>query len=652
MASGSLAAESLPDTETTSKMSNLGLNSSDDPPPKKRTKLTAEEKAEREKEKAEREREREEKRKEKEEKDKEKAKMRAEKEEQKRSKEEERIKKEAERAAEKVKREEEKARRDEEKAKREEEKNKKDRTQLRMDTFFLKKTPSAASTSGGPPTRPQNVTGGMAPPSAPKAVPVPSRSTDSAGPMISAVSATRDVEMLDRPDKTDYVKYFQPFFIRQGVTVAPPHSFGKDEEATSYICDKLDREVLKRRDEDAMDIDEAKFQIPHPLPPSHFQDAFALPPAKRHKRGSLPKLSTKEVLAGLNRSPGPVPQIFTSKGSASIDYVAQLKKLPRKVLKYWEDIRPAYVGTYTRIPKTSGLRKGRNPFQKSLPGVDYDYDSEAEWVEGPDDDGEDLLSEEEDDSMDVGSPDEMDDFLDDESEDAAKKRNNLSGPLIPATSGLMWEGECPNMEELEPYRIGVLTSKLYSHLLHCWMRVNTFRNLVGHDTPIDPFSAKYWQPGKKKTSNIFQPPSVPSNHAITIISRPGPPPSGGDTLAPPVNASGPQAGRHSVTVDLHPLSESVKDHHGRFWTDDIQDSIIRNTVLELEKNRGEKLTLAALASESVASQTNMSPRWQLQFFSTLYKLPINASSILREVCNFIERNDRSKIGLVEELRSR
>ncbi|EPS39816.1 hypothetical protein H072_6266 [Dactylellina haptotyla CBS 200.50] len=490
--------DSLPDTETTSKMSNLGLDgTSDAPPPKKRTKLTAEEKAEREKEKAEREKEkaakekeREEKRKEKEEKEKEKAKIKAEKEEQKKLKDEEKAKKEAEKVAEKAKRdeekakkEEEKAKKEEEKAKKEEEKAKKDRAQLRMDSFFSRKGPASASASSASvQTTPSKKDASPIKPSIAIQPPLAVQAAPLVVPMVK-IGTAPEIEMTDKPEKpekSDFTKYFHPFFARAGVTVAPPHSFQKDEAASRYACQEMDKYVLRRHldSEDAMDVDIAKFEIPRPLPRSYFDEAFALPPAKRHRRGNLPKISTKDILTGLNSSPGPVPDFSGDKKLQNSDYVAYLKKLPRKYLKYAEDVRPGYYGTFTRIPKTSGLRKGRNPFQKSLPGIDYDYDSEAEWVQEPDDDGEELMSEDDEDPMDVGSADEMEDFLDDETEEVARKRNTVLGPLVPASSGLMWEDECPKTEEIEKYRLGVL--------------------IVGHTAPIDPFSGNYWVQEKKR----------------------------------------------------------------------------------------------------------------------------------------------------------
>lgn len=56
-----------------------------------------------------------------------------------------------------------------------------------------------------------------------------------------------------------------------------------------------------------------------------------------------------------------------------------------KFLSFREDYRPAYHGTWS---KTSTYVSGRAPFGKD-PFLDYDVDSEAEWEEGDDDEGED-----------------------------------------------------------------------------------------------------------------------------------------------------------------------------------------------------------------------------------------------------------------------
>ncbi|KAF3920194.1 hypothetical protein AA313_de0205565 [Arthrobotrys entomopaga] len=503
--SASPTSDALQDTDATKRLSNLGLSSSNDtPPPKKRSKLTAEEKAEKEKEKIEKKRE-------KEEKDKEKARIKAEKEEQKKLKDEEKAKKEAEKAADKVKRDEEKAKREEEKARREEDKAKreeekarkdaekakkeeakakKDRAQLRMDAFFSRKDSSVASTSRSTPSEgtPKKAAAAPTLPSNDIQAPVKGQPKLTALSTIT-ISSAPEVEMSDIPHKSEFDKYFESFYVKPRVLVAPPHSFQKDDAASEYICKEMDKLICQHESQpdDAMDIDKGEFSIPQPLPPSYFEEVFVLPPAKRQKRGNLPKFTTKQILVGLNSSPGPIANAFSEERIDQRDYIAILKKLPRKNLRFAEDVRPGYRGTFTRVPESSGLRKGRNPFQKSLPGVDYDYDSEAEWVEGPDDDGEELKSEM-DEEEDIDTADEMDDFLDDETEDLAKKGHKLSGPLIPVSTGIVWQYEqAKSNVDMSQFKINLL--------------------IADDGAPIDPFSDSYWQSSSDQT--IFRNPQQP-----------------------------------------------------------------------------------------------------------------------------------------------
>lgn len=194
-------------------------------------------------------------------------------------------------------------------------------------------------------------------------------------------------------------------------------------------------------------------------------DLLHLPRHKRVRRGQIPKYTVKQLLELINTSES---EISTS-SSASANhkspnyYLALLNALPRKHLHFATDIRPPYSGTFTRIPpENSGLRKGRNPFQPVLPNVDYDYDSEAEWVapeEGEEEDGEDLLSElgDEEDEEDIEDEDEMEEFLDDE-DDGVKRRAGALCPLLPFSSGLCWEdGRGRNeKKELQGLKLGIL----------------------------------------------------------------------------------------------------------------------------------------------------------------------------------------------------
>jgi hypothetical protein len=76
-----------------------------------------------------------------------------------------------------------------------------------------------------------------------------------------------------------------------------------------------------------------------------------------------------------------------------------------KLLRFEEDLRPPYVGTYS---KKSSVLNGRRPFFKDSALFNYDYDSEAEWEE--ESVGEDIVesvNEEEE----GGNELEFDDFL-------------------------------------------------------------------------------------------------------------------------------------------------------------------------------------------------------------------------------------------------
>ena len=58
------------------------------------------------------------------------------------------------------------------------------------------------------------------------------------------------------------------------------------------------------------------------------------------------------------------------------------EKIPMKLLKFSDDVRPGYIGTWT---KHSSVVTGRRPFAKDVDLLDYEYDSEAEWDDDPED---------------------------------------------------------------------------------------------------------------------------------------------------------------------------------------------------------------------------------------------------------------------------
>ena len=133
-----------------------------------------------------------------------------------------------------------------------------------------------------------------------------------------------------------------------------------------------------------------------------------------------------------------------------------LSQIPVKFLQFQEDVRPPYRGTYTSRPITGITKIARNPMRRDLPNTNYDYDSEAEWIE--DEDGEDLKSEKDED--DNEDEEDMDGFLDDENDELKdlKKGGAIQGDLEPVSTGLCWEDRRKRATNVKmmPYRMEVI----------------------------------------------------------------------------------------------------------------------------------------------------------------------------------------------------
>ena len=138
-----------------------------------------------------------------------------------------------------------------------------------------------------------------------------------------------------------------------------------------------------------------------------------------------------------------------------------LRALPVKYLKYYEDVRPPYIGTFTRRPKSSRSysKLCRKPcISRDLPDINYDYDSEAEWEEPGE--GEDLDSEGELDDEGDDEADDMDGFLDDEGAEQARKRI-FGGDMVPIQTGICWDDGKGERKEVE-FGDGKLDLKTFS----------------------------------------------------------------------------------------------------------------------------------------------------------------------------------------------
>jgi chromatin assembly factor 1 subunit A len=396
-------------------------------PPKKRVRLTCVEKEEKRimKEIKERERADEKSRKEAERREKEESKARrdAEREAERKRKdterEEKRLMKEAEKAEKEKAREDERRRKEEERQRIEEEKRKKERSQPKLNAFF--KIPGASVKSQDSDR---------------------SKSVDQA-PAENLISRNSN---LKPPGKnltlSDYEKRFPPFFVQSNVTIAPINIFERHQGAItnlekiidSYICGE---QTLPQR----QSFDTAAFNIRDSGP---------------NTRG-WKCVPVSDIMARLLGGPHRPIDLTTDSQNMQIKRTRHLLKfVPYKVLSFVEDVRPPYKGTYTKWPKHGVKKLARNPFKRDLPKVDYDYDSEAEWVA---DEGEDLESDGEEDEDGADDEDDLKGFIDDEDDSTTNARKIvLQGDLEVQSTGLCFEDQNsrnPNPRMFE-YRMEII----------------------------------------------------------------------------------------------------------------------------------------------------------------------------------------------------
>lgn len=121
-----------------------------------------------------------------------------------------------------------------------------------------------------------------------------------------------------------------------------------------------------------------------------------------------------------------IPSIISlmNDGTLSESNLAEkLKAVPMKFLSFEENIRPPYYGTFSKYCE----RVACHPFEVISDDINYDYESDLEWINYEDDEGEDIGDEDSDDGMDDDDED-MDEFLDTEA-DGVAERATIMGPL-------------------------------------------------------------------------------------------------------------------------------------------------------------------------------------------------------------------------------
>ncbi|KUJ17431.1 uncharacterized protein LY89DRAFT_696862 [Mollisia scopiformis] len=371
--------------------------------------------------------------------------------------EEKRVAQEAEKAAKEEKR----KKKEEEKQKADEEKRKKERSQMKLNNFFaIPAQPRPRSTSTESRGR-----SSMSP--APQS---------SIASLLTASAPSPSKLTPSKPQLSAYKKLFPDFFVQTGVTLAPANRFERDEEATEAIQATIDSYILgdrspdRQRSFDATDL----FHLSH--------DDMAL-------RGRY-HMPVREIMTEFysGKASRPIDLTTDSQNSQIKRTTDILKAVPMKFLHFQEDVRPPYRGTYTARPVNGMAKLARNPLRRDLPETNYDYDSEAEWIE--DEDAEDLKSEgEEEDEVD--EDEDMEGFLDDDGDDTSNSRRLvLQGDLEPISTGLCWEDRTKRTTNVKmvAYRMEMILDP-------------TIKS-------IDPFSTSYWDPPQITS---MDPPRIPLN---------------------------------------------------------------------------------------------------------------------------------------------
>ena len=347
----------------------------------------------------------------------------------------------------------------EEKQKAEEEKDKKARVFLYQ---RHERTMSVALTS---PQSQLRLNAFFVQPSMPNATSRSSPSRNTASPLSSRRSSIGEIKEMEgsrerspslflTPEKarpSDYERHFPPFFLQSYTVLAPQTRFSRDGKGIEYAQKSIDE-----------GLDQGRATIK----PFNAFDMLHLSPNSGQR---FPQVhSVKNIISKIHGSARTPIDLTESQCRRAIQKPTDLlKTVPMKYLKFFEDYRPPYTGTFTKLQDRRAMSKlCRRPFSRQLPNTNYDYDSEAEW-EDPGE-GEDLDSEGEEEAGEDEDENDMEGFLDDDEGNTVKKRP-LLGELEPACSEICWEDlesenfQLGNLDVLEPslFKLDILMGKTH-----------------------------------------------------------------------------------------------------------------------------------------------------------------------------------------------
>ncbi|POS75299.1 hypothetical protein DHEL01_v206300 [Diaporthe helianthi] len=322
-------------------------------------------------------------------------------------------------------------------------------------------------------------------------------------------------------ERNEYRRLAQEFFVKENVRLAS-NKFALSPDSQAAKVAELDDFVAGTRG-------------PIEIQPSDPFQALNLPDGIAQPRGKIYP-SVRTLLSdsdGLRTSP--IDLTTESQNLRIQDTRQALRRIPLKHLKFHEDVRPAYYGTVTSVESLASLRKlAKNPIAKDLP-LNYDYDSEAEWVDdGDDGEGDDVSLMDEDD-VDEEDGEGIDDFLDD-SEDAGRGPRMLAGTMEPESSGVCFEDRTRKNPNPQMYKF----------------RMEFMIPNLKHHHSVDPFSDQYWAQEPKATS------TKTSAHGTAVKAADGgamAPPPVPSVLAALGTASAASVSNAPVPQDLVPAAQ-------------------------------------------------------------------------------------------------
>ncbi|GAA5878410.1 hypothetical protein JCM16303_002764 [Sporobolomyces ruberrimus] len=198
-----------------------------------------------------------------------------------------------------------------------------------------------------------------------KTSPVPSTSGSVSTPAAKGTpgSGTKATSAANSPAPAanvgDFARIFHPFTVRPGVKVAPINRFNKGEKRVASVQIDSDSSITLKESQASFVSGVPKRRIPpyNPRP--------------------CPAYGVRELVVGINDS------ALTSQDTSSFyEALKDREKVPVKFFKFLEDVRPGYVGTWS---KTSKVVTPRTPFEQDRAVLNYEIDSEGEWEEEPED---------------------------------------------------------------------------------------------------------------------------------------------------------------------------------------------------------------------------------------------------------------------------